>query len=487
MAIFIVSRHGERADYAFDDPTKRWFEAVKVSLPSLSHCITELTDDAMLTERGVETSRRCASSLGTVHPRIDLILSSPALRCVQTAHAYGQFFNVPVGIEPALFEPICYLPRPPTTRWRTPQELRAAGLHINERYVPLASAQPSTSEVDRATQEYLRRTGRLLRHLSATHPGAVIMLVGHASSHFAIPLMLATPHLAESPVSDLIADPHNFFESVLGGERLNGVSLNGIIRCINTTATAAGSAAAYPGGALTAGPGAASGSAATAGPWLFDRQLGVAVLEGAAARAMVAPTGFISLSQPMHGAERYFGHLLAQCGSGSIVFTARGAETLRVVVNTAPVCSRGDVGQPSSPSGPEAEAPGPAVYCFVIGESQGFIRRSNRGGDVSLAHSNAPGTCLSSQWQAYWVSLDASRGAVAMGEGQPHRTTTLLVAQDPNYLSTVRHIGFANWTKPVEIKEVYVGPPPSGLPNGWLGAETRTAGTMTSMPQGAKR
>lgn len=440
MTTFIVSRHGERADYAYDDPTKKWYEACAVSIPAFNPVIMELLDDAMLTESGADFARHVGSSLANHTPRIDAIYSSPALRCVQTASIYAEFFNVKVNVEPGLFEPVAYLPRPPTVRWRTIPELARAGLRVNEAYTPHSPAAPNTGAVDTATAEYLSRTAIILAHLQRIHAGGTVLLVGHASSHFSIPLMLAAPQLCEPTITNhCISHQHAFFGAVLSGENLNNVPLCGIIRCVGRV-----------------------------GEWRLDTPFGQSVRDGATARASVAPTGFITLGGAMRGSEKYFGHALGMAGNGSIVFTARGFETLRVVVNSSPTCSRGG-------DGTDGDGSGAAVYCFVIGESQGFIRRSNRGGDVSLAHSSAVGTCLSSRWRQYWVSLDASRGVVAMGEGQPHRSTTLLVALDAQYLKDVRYVGFANWTKAVEIKEVYIGPPPSGLPDGWLGSEHRAA------------
>lgn len=398
----------------------------------------------MLTEAGVEFARHVGGSLAYSTPHVDAIYSSPALRCVQTASIYSEFFNCRVNVEPALFEPVAYLPRPPTVRWRTIPELARAGLRVNEMFTPHAPAAPNPAAVDTATAEYCARTATLLTHLARIHAGGTVLLVGHASSFYTVPLMLGSPQLAEpSFLQHCIAHSGSFFDSILSGEKLNEVPLCGLLRCSGRV-----------------------------GEWRLDTGFGVAVRDGAMARASIAPTGFITLSSPMRGAEKYFGHTLGMAGNGSIVFSARGYETLRVVVNASPTCSRGaDGGDPAgAPAGD-----GAAVYCFVIGESQGFIRRSNRGGDVSLAHSSAVGTCLSSRWRQYWVSLDASRGVVAMGEGQPHRKTTLLVAMDASYLKDVRYVGFANWTKLVEVKEVYVGPPPSGLPDGWLGSEQRAA------------
>ena len=85
----IVARHAERAD----DVDVGW-TAHDDGFP----------DDPPLTPFGLEQAALLAQTLLKARPNLDVVCTSPFLRCVQTADAVARAFGLPLRVEHGLYE-----------------------------------------------------------------------------------------------------------------------------------------------------------------------------------------------------------------------------------------------------------------------------------------------------------------------------------------------------------------------------------------------
>uniref|UniRef100_A0A8C3GED0 Ubiquitin associated and SH3 domain containing A n=1 Tax=Cairina moschata TaxID=8855 RepID=A0A8C3GED0_CAIMO len=151
----LVMRHGERVDQVFG---KSW----------LQQCLT--ADGEALLDQEVAVS---------------YVYSSPALRCVQTAHLVLQGLKldqkVKIRVEPGLFEWTKWEANKAIPNFMTLTELTEASYKIDTSYrsnIPLSSLVPSESYED-----YVSRSSAAIKQIVTACPNkGVILIVGHGSS-----------------------------------------------------------------------------------------------------------------------------------------------------------------------------------------------------------------------------------------------------------------------------------------------------------------
>ena len=201
----IITRHGERADFALG---KQWYNRMqhnggrdpRVSpLPSRVNP-QEWTSDSPLTIDGENQSASVGKKLLHLGFPIDYCYSSPAFRSIQTAtkilESQGRK-NVPINIEPgrrlngsfSLLQFICSLGLFECPAWyiRKPlsfipplQLARDRRFNINPRYVPMYDGVDPTED----ERIYYRRSRHLIRDIIRTHKrtGGTVLLSGHGGS-----------------------------------------------------------------------------------------------------------------------------------------------------------------------------------------------------------------------------------------------------------------------------------------------------------------
>lgn len=86
--IIFVLRHGEREDYV----DRNWLQ----KHPNLA------PDDPPLAQKGHQQAKETAQRLA--NEQIDFIVSSPYLRCVETANYVAEMLNKSIFIEPGICE-----------------------------------------------------------------------------------------------------------------------------------------------------------------------------------------------------------------------------------------------------------------------------------------------------------------------------------------------------------------------------------------------
>lgn len=89
VSTILITRHGYRANW--DDPSR-------VSCP------TEIIGDVELSEHGLEQAEELAQHIVSSEPDIDLILSSPFYRCLQTATPVSGQLSKPICAETGIGE-----------------------------------------------------------------------------------------------------------------------------------------------------------------------------------------------------------------------------------------------------------------------------------------------------------------------------------------------------------------------------------------------
>jgi len=184
----VITRHGERADFALG---KQWYRRLqrtrgqdsRVSpLPARTNS-HEWNFDSPLTIEGENQSSSVGKKLLSFGYPIDYCYSSPAFRSIQTAtkilESQGRK-HVPINIEPGLFEcPAWYRGKP--LKFFHPQELaRDRRFHINPHYSPIYdSVDPQEEE-----RKYYKRSRRLIRKIISNHKntGGTVLLSGHGGS-----------------------------------------------------------------------------------------------------------------------------------------------------------------------------------------------------------------------------------------------------------------------------------------------------------------
>ncbi|CAF1261247.1 unnamed protein product [Adineta steineri] len=184
----IITRHGERADFAIG---KQWLSKVQQNGsydPRISHLaerphFRDWTYDSPLTVEGENQSAHVGKKLLHLGYPIDYCYSSPAYRSVQTATGILESQGrkaVPINIEPGLFEcPAWYHGKP--LKFIPPEYLAAdRRFNINAEYAPMYGG------VDESEDEriYYKRSRTLVREIIRAHKrtGGTVLLSGHGGS-----------------------------------------------------------------------------------------------------------------------------------------------------------------------------------------------------------------------------------------------------------------------------------------------------------------
>ncbi|KAK7071016.1 hypothetical protein SK128_013624, partial [Halocaridina rubra] len=175
-----VLRHGERMDCMLKD----WRYLILSSFPSnilvplRKNAFINYRLDTPLTGLGIQQVYDMGLQMANAGVKPVAVYCSPALRCIQTAHALVSGLNLPLklNIELGLLE------AGNTFRdFITHEELEAAGFCINKDYVPiLRCLDPEKRE--NAEETCLRGKHVMDCILKKTGCGKSVLIVGHASS-----------------------------------------------------------------------------------------------------------------------------------------------------------------------------------------------------------------------------------------------------------------------------------------------------------------
>lgn len=195
----VVMRHGERIDDLFPEWIQKSTSTGKYQpfdlnmpriLPPLKRPIDHYEGDPILSEMGFILGQMVGRGLLINKSVPDVIYSSPALRCVQTAQAaligMRKEDENKIRIEPALFEYSGLYPRG-QPKFATPEELREANFSTDLDYKPTVTID-KIWHANETVKKYGERVQNLLKRLARTGvysqraDGAVLMLVGHAST-----------------------------------------------------------------------------------------------------------------------------------------------------------------------------------------------------------------------------------------------------------------------------------------------------------------
>lgn len=180
-----LARHGNRQDLV--DPA--WLDSA------------EEPYDPPLSTDGVEQARRLGQRLAP--EGIDVIVASPFLRAVQTAHHANQALGAPIFLEPGIGE---YLSAHSFTRPPRLQELaalRALYPTLEEGYAPVLALQYPES------REQLRERARQVLTALLERFDGTVLVVGHAASVAAASLMDEQIKRVECPLCALFCLEHD--------------------------------------------------------------------------------------------------------------------------------------------------------------------------------------------------------------------------------------------------------------------------------------
>ncbi|CAJ0579443.1 unnamed protein product, partial [Mesorhabditis spiculigera] len=130
------------------------------------------------------------------------IFSSPALRCIQTACSMAKLANLPVCVEPGLFEPFIWYRRDAQSKLpvMAASKLRELGYPIDLDYRPVV--QHSYFEKHPESElEGRQRNDMILRTLSTSVEEGPVLIIGHAitihTAHF-----ISKPHVVDTNSDD---------------------------------------------------------------------------------------------------------------------------------------------------------------------------------------------------------------------------------------------------------------------------------------------
>ncbi|PAA47205.1 hypothetical protein BOX15_Mlig000018g1 [Macrostomum lignano] len=199
-----VMRHGERMDTtvgfhwynkAFDSKgvfANRFDLNIPEVLPTRP--VEDFDRDTPLTLIGQFVSHQMGEALARAGVRYTYAYSSPALRCVQTAHhllqGAGQF-RLSVRIEPMLNEfPHDHDDQAQMPRFMSPTELRSAGYNVDKDYQPHSTLEGFDRR--NSPEKYQQRVRRVLKKIldSTRKRGGNILVVGHRTTIEFCPIIL---------------------------------------------------------------------------------------------------------------------------------------------------------------------------------------------------------------------------------------------------------------------------------------------------------
>nr|CAH8845744.1 unnamed protein product [Trichobilharzia regenti] len=190
-----VMRHAERVDMSFGHAWvtqcfdhkgvyRRYNLNLPPWLPSRSDCL-EYILDSPITQVGLFVSAETGRALADAGVQFTACYCSPAFRCVQTAcellRAMGRF-DLPVRIEPHLFEWYGWYAGNRLPKLMTPNQLKQAGYNVDINYKPLSVF--TEKDFNESIQGYCDRTGLLIKRILNIHKSkdTCILIVGHACS-----------------------------------------------------------------------------------------------------------------------------------------------------------------------------------------------------------------------------------------------------------------------------------------------------------------
>ena len=192
--LFIL-RHAERVDVTFG---KQWIQLsfdpdgyyhrrnlnMPREIPKRKGGPNDFTKDSPITETGIFQARLTGEEMKEKGIRISHVISSPALRCVQTANAILQGLGDPsisIKVENGLFEWLAWC-RGGFPTFMTTQELAKFGLHVDSTYVSQVALQDL--KLKETHLEFYKRmfniTRLVLKTLGANSGN--VMFVGHAAT-----------------------------------------------------------------------------------------------------------------------------------------------------------------------------------------------------------------------------------------------------------------------------------------------------------------
>ncbi|KRZ15412.1 Protein UBASH3A -like protein [Trichinella zimbabwensis] len=193
--IIFLARHGEQMDNVFPNWVNESFTNfglykptdlnMPLSLVPRQNGPTDFLDDPPLTEMGYVTSQMIGrgAKLSKVH--FDAIYSSPALRCIHSAHGILKAFpkaDVQIRIEPGLFE-YMGLNRDSKLNFITGEEMSIQGYEIDLDYNPIISAESIREQYrNEGVEDFYQRICDVIESISQAHDNSPcnILIIGHA-------------------------------------------------------------------------------------------------------------------------------------------------------------------------------------------------------------------------------------------------------------------------------------------------------------------
>ncbi|CAF3403101.1 unnamed protein product [Rotaria socialis] len=192
----IFIRHGERANQALGSD---WFKKAfrtntyKPYDPRLPHILPKrhfdqaYEFDVPLTVHGLKTARFLGQTMINNNLTVDICLSSPALRCIQTGERILKGMQhrdrIPIRIEPGLFE--CpHLNHKLVDSFMSKKELMENGYNIKPEYKSLFPKVNAPESLD----EYFERSATVMREIIGRYGryGRTILIVTHAPGLLAL-------------------------------------------------------------------------------------------------------------------------------------------------------------------------------------------------------------------------------------------------------------------------------------------------------------
>uniref|UniRef100_F1KX03 Protein UBASH3A n=1 Tax=Ascaris suum TaxID=6253 RepID=F1KX03_ASCSU len=190
--LVLVMRAGERIDRVVGN---EWihvqskgcdkFTPVDGNLPTRVHWHkdAQLEEDSPLTTLGRHSAVLLARALYKREIRPALIVSSPALRAIQTADAIAKFLHTTFAVEEGLCEPGCWYTQCgkfALPRFLKTNEMRSCNFSINLNYTPVMPSCLDKVETERDEAQGYDRIEDLLLDLCARPRAGPLLVVGHA-------------------------------------------------------------------------------------------------------------------------------------------------------------------------------------------------------------------------------------------------------------------------------------------------------------------
>ncbi|CAF2084003.1 unnamed protein product [Rotaria magnacalcarata] len=195
-------RHGERVDFAFGSswPELAFDKAgnyqrlnlnMPLSLPRRRNPFRDFIGDSPITEIGVSQARLTGEALAANDSLAQYCYSSPAFRCIQTAHyilqGMGIEDRVKIRVEPGLFEFLGWYERGLPTFFNSSdmninEEEETHLYNIDKNYRPIISLEKLSR--DEKYIDYYNRSFKVTQQITDKHKltGANIFFIGHAAT-----------------------------------------------------------------------------------------------------------------------------------------------------------------------------------------------------------------------------------------------------------------------------------------------------------------